>query len=693
MQLGVSTETRQAADRTQTSDQASTPSSYREFVSCPTEAPRSRPKSVLGANARPVRSASVDSLGQRMAEQPSKISGKGLATVAMLKVNFDRGQDHIGMFEPFVLDAIGHLNATDFDVDAIRQVVRDRHDMQLPEATTRLLLQRVARSKALRREGGRYFRTDADIAVPDLRAERLRAEERQRRLASAVRAAGNRHGLDLESDEAALQLVLTFLEYEHVALAIHESPTAERLSQEDPGQRIALTAICLEEVIADPGLADVLQEMLEGFVLQNTLLLKDITTATRRFKDLTVYLDSQVVFGALGLRGKPMQTAVIELLDLLRGTGAKLGVFDKTLREMRAVLTLYEDRLGTAQGRQTLYRTDLTRHILAARLTPSDMRLAISTLEIDVKQMGVDVQPTPSRERRWTYDEQKLAAILTEPGKKPTEPRVVHDVDCIAAVLSLRRGHVGSLDDAVAVFATSSSMTVRNARRWYDEEVGRGAPPIVHYLALSNFAWLKRPASAARLKLHELVALCGVAIRPSPAAWSAFVKHLEKLRASKTLTDDEAVAIIASSLTDRCLVEADIDDDPDASSMSEVVERVKASYKESSEQDVATARTEARASGADEMVRRVETRVGRFARRLSWVAVVLVGACLLIGTGLSIAQALGGDSPGRLAVTLTLVPLILVGLLGAFTGFHLSAWRRSLEARIATALADWLIRE
>ena len=71
--------------------------------------------------------------------------------------------------------------------------------------------------------------------------------------------------------------------------------------------------------------------MLEGFILQNALLLKDISAAARRFRNLEVFLDTGVLLGALGFRGEATETATREALSLLRETGATLAVFEITI--------------------------------------------------------------------------------------------------------------------------------------------------------------------------------------------------------------------------------------------------------------------------------------------------------------------------------------------------------------------------
>ena len=72
------------------------------------------------------------------------------------------------------------------------------------------------------------------------------------------------------------------------------------------------------------------------------------------------------------------------------------------------------------------------------------------------------------RDPRWTLDERALGKLLAD-DKGENEPRVVHDVNCIAGVLVYRHGkRTDSLDDAQAVFATLAHglSKVREAGTW-----------------------------------------------------------------------------------------------------------------------------------------------------------------------------------------------------------------------------------
>lgn len=598
----------------------------------------------------------------------------------MLKVNFDAGNDHIGMFGPFVLDAIASLDREDMTAAQVGDAIQDRDGLTIPLNTLKTLMGRAVKNGYLRREAGRYFRLDKPIDSEDVPRERLAAEARQQRLAAALRQAAGSQGVQLPSDAEALALILCFLERYHVNLALEESPADE--GQEDasgPSRGERVTALFLREVVEEEReLADVLDEMLQGYVLQNTLLLRDVDAASRNFKDLRVVFDSQLLFAVLGLRGPALETSTLELAQLLTDTSAVLEVFETTIAEMRRILAVYEEKIGTSQGRGELRPSALTRHFLAQRSRPSDIRETAGLLELRLRKLGFNIREAPERDPAFTLDETILAKELAdEPGKEQT-PRVQHDVDCIAGVLTYRRGRVSnSLDDAGAVFVSSGGMTVRSGRAWYFHEGGKGFPPIVHAIALSNYAWLKRPASASKLKVHELMALCNAALRPSPKAWRHFVEHLKRLEDEGELNNEELTTIVASDLTENVLAEQGIDDDSDAESLTEVIERVKADYK--GEADAARGE----AAGLRQGVRRTAEQISRWA---SWIFVLVLAASFITGAGVGIF----GGTPSVLVICLAVVPLAIFGLLSLWNGFQLRDLRVQIQATLADRVESWM---
>ena len=292
-----------------------------------------------------------------------------------------------------------------------------------------------------------------------------------------------------------------------------------------------------------------------------------------------VYIDTGIVLGLLGFRGDAMQTAMKEFVHLLREAGGIPAVYDVTLREFRSILAAHEELVLTRGAWPPSYQTDVTRFLLTHHYSPSDVASEGALAELKLNHLGVNVRVTPNHREATTLGEADLSLRLADRADGDRDPRVRHDVDCIAGVLTTRRGHTSdSIDSARAIFATTSGLTVRNCRAWYESQGGRGVPPIIHDPDLSNLAWIKRP-SATSLKLHELVALCGAALRPSRKAWDAFLKYLQSLQDSGELTSDEVTAVVVNALTERLLAEETLDDDYDAECLGEVVERVRASYR------------------------------------------------------------------------------------------------------------------
>jgi hypothetical protein len=455
--------------------------------------------------------------------------------------------------------------------------------------------------------------------------------------------------------------------------------------------------------------------MLEGFVLQNALLLRDIGSATRRFSRLTVFFDTGFLLEALGLKGEAAGLAAREALDLLRETGAELAMFDKTVMEIRRILRVYEDHLATSDGIASLYPTDVTRYVLTRHLTPSDLRETASLLETNLRGLGLWIHKVPRHDPRYTLDEAKLAQLIKRPMESDLDPRVVHDVDCIAAVLTLRAGHSSpTYDDARAVFATTTGLLVTRVREWYRGGGESGVCPVIHQLALSNIAWLKKPAAAFKLKLHELVALCVSALMPPRRVWALFRTHLRHLRDSGRLSSDEMVAIVASELTDDLLARFDEQVDTDAQTIEEVIERVRAHYQADARQAIreaeekmagkVSAEAEARRSAEQEVKRREENlrkvalrlqaRARRRARWISWGVFAVIGVVAVLGSSVSVSKLLGTKSAATRIFGYA-VPTLLwaLGIVRLFWGGHLFQWHRHLEDRLERPLRKAAFRE
>ena len=502
---------------------------------------------------------------------------RGLATIALLKVNFDAGQDHIDMFLPFALDAVRSLDEDAFQINQAKVVIAKRFRLTIPNHTLGTILNRAVKRGYCRRSAGHYVRELDRFRNTDF-AEQIQSVEREHRsLAKRLREFSVDTRAEIESDEEALQILLTFLSDKHVAMILDEPDEILFRSKSSAltDNQTRVTAQFLNACYqSEPELTRYVQRMLEGFVLQNALLLRDIGSTRGSFKGLSVYFDSLFLLMALGLAGVNLQTASRELIELLKATQVRLFVFERTVAEMKIILRFYQEKLGTTNGISELRPSAITQHLLSKRYGPADIAQAVGLMETHLRGLGLATRPFPEHRSRYTLDENDLTQHLRPDHQ--TDERVRHDVDCAAAMLTLRQlKESRSLDATKAVFVTTNKPVVDTVTSWYKNQKKSGVPPMVRHLTMSTAAWLKKPAAAGNVKLHELIASCSAALQPSPRQWQAFKGHLEKLQQNGELSSDEMVAVVAHELTEARLFESDDTEYEDPSTVREIVESVK----------------------------------------------------------------------------------------------------------------------
>lgn len=512
----------------------------------------------------------------------SKVSG--LTTIALLKANYDEGMDYLEMFMPFVLNVICEDKSEIIEIEEVQKKVKDAFEINIPQEVVKKLLNKGKRKGALIREGGKFFKNKDYKFNTDLKKKRKDIDRQLNTIGNKLFEFLQDEGLVLNGKDDALAILFKFLSNQELELLLdieYENKPIDSSTLKSRQMRTVakfVKEICLK----DPILSKYLDSILTGFILQNALLLKNVATPSKVFDDLQIFLDSGFLLGLLGWKGAARELANKDTLDLLKATNAHLAVFEPTIEELKRILYTYQRHLGTQKGRESLWQSAITRHVLSEQLTPSDIKQAISLIENTLEyRFGINIHETPERKPKYTHDEEKLAQKLGVKNEENPSKRIIHDIDCVAAVLTLRRGKKPrTLDTTKAIFMTGNSRVVKDVNEWYKKEGGdQHVSPIIHHLTISNIAWLKRPDVGAKMKINELVALCTAALRPKQETWDKFLKHLKKLEESGELSTDESVAIVASNLIETELASLeDHDEDVDSSSVSEILERVKNSY-------------------------------------------------------------------------------------------------------------------
>ena len=458
----------------------------------------------------------------------------------------------------------------------VQGAVRDSSGLSIPVGIVKTLLQRARKKGLLTRQGGRFLRTPNNDEDPELAARMQGFARAHRDLASRLRQFASTKGEGLPSDDDALAILTRFLDAYHIGLVLGQPIT---IGSSDKAARLdQIVAAFVASVVEEGGLLrSVLDDIVKGLIVQNALLLRDIPITGRQLKGLTVFIDTGVLLRALGYAGPKEQQAATESLGLIRAAGARLKVFEPTVEEVRSILRIYEERLGSSAGARSLRGTPLTYHFLGIKAAPSYIHQEILLVEKNLGKLGIRTRSFPEHINRFTEAEEALANVLKDPERNEDsyDKRVWHDVHAIAAILTLRAGaRANRMANAKYIFASGSTRTVMTATRWYRERYKSRFEPMVHFRSVANAAWFLRPANASDVPLHELVAVCAAVLRPSPEIWSRCIRHLDNFVRSGELSDDESIVVLADGFTHIEPGEFESEADVEASTVREIIDRV-----------------------------------------------------------------------------------------------------------------------
>lgn len=495
----------------------------------------------------------------------------GITTAALLKSQLDRGSDYFELLTPFVEQAVSAQKSDVVAPEALRESISRLYGLHIALRTVVSLMDRLAKrpSSCIRKEGVAFMRAEPVAATKDGAQELM---EQFSQLGESFRQFCTERLPSVGTGAEALSLIVTFLEANSATLVLDGSSAAKSGRRED----IAVARFVTESLRGDSMNGRAILSLLQGLVLARAVTLEDLSVVERKLTDLRVYFDTSFALSAAGLYGPTDLEAARDAVRVLRELGAVPAVFDATVAEVKRILSVYEDRLDTTEGRAGLYQTPLKTYFLAINARGTDARTASELLERTLADEGIVIHATPQRQNEFVADEQGLAEALRDFRGSGHEAREKHDVDCIAAVLTIRRGRPAArLEDARAVFS-AAGMVVRTTGRWWQTSGISGLAPIIDHAALLNYCWIKRPTVAPRLHRHELAALCAATLAPSEDAWNAFKTELKKFAADGRISSAEAAVILIDSFSQKLLVEAEATETITPGSAATIVDRVRA---------------------------------------------------------------------------------------------------------------------
>ena len=83
-----------------------------------------------------------------------------LVSLAILKTNWDKGQDYLENFMPFILECIRTQNENIVSIEILSACLKENFGFNIPKNPLKTLLKRAKKQKYLSIENGVYYKTD-----------------------------------------------------------------------------------------------------------------------------------------------------------------------------------------------------------------------------------------------------------------------------------------------------------------------------------------------------------------------------------------------------------------------------------------------------------------------------------------------------------------------------------------------------
>ncbi len=193
-------------------------------------------------------------------------------------------------------------------------------------------------------------------------------------------------------------------------------------------------------------------------MLTNALICSDLESIPRKFNGVTFYLDTPVILQLFGLEGKTFESAVSELVELLRNLKGTIAVFEHTVQEVHGVIEGCERNIDNPHARGGLVITEMRR----AGKTSSDIALTKARLTDLYKKFEISKRTTPTYIPSLQIDESilhhalQLVVASDSAGEVPF--RLYRDYVIVV------RGSIGNLKNLNFLVDTGAVPTVLDRR-------------------------------------------------------------------------------------------------------------------------------------------------------------------------------------------------------------------------------------
>ena len=497
-----------------------------------------------------------------------------LTSLAILKVEINRNGDYLTYLYPFVLQILVDCNTDVVTASFIKDSLRQRFGLEIPDRTVEIVLIRLARSKVLTR-GRTEFRINEPVPDPQLASKQAEAERDIQSVINGIKRFSLKSVNPLEDEEQIVDAVCAFLsEFDVSCLRSYLRGTAiPEVAEANTTDKILVSNYVQFISNNDPERFRSFLILVQGHMLANALVCPDLQNAPQSFTGVTFYLDTPVLIRKLGLEGIAKKNAADELIVLLKNLGGKAAVFSHSREELYNVIQGAANYLESPDGRGSIIQ-----EARRAGTAKSDLILLAETVDDKLSNGGIEVEPTPEYTERIQIDEAIFEQVLVDEISYLNPRAKEYDVNSVRSIYVKRnRKHIPSLEGSHAVLVTSNSAFAKAAWQYGQQySTSRSASTVITDFTLANLAWLKAPMGGLAVPRTQLMAFSYAAVQPSRDLLGKYLNEIERLEKQGTFSERDLQLLRSSPMVSNELMNLTLGNDEllTEETITEILERV-----------------------------------------------------------------------------------------------------------------------
>ncbi|MBW9330177.1 hypothetical protein D9N18_02205 [Lactococcus raffinolactis] len=296
-----------------------------------------------------------------------------------------------------------------------------------------------------------------------------------------------------------------------------------------------------------------LAKALEGLLLYYS---KDFEISLR---NLTIYIDTPIVFYILGITTLEVKDVYLNLIEDLQKKGAKIAVFEHTIQEVENILEGSKKWVESSSF-------DISKASLASEYyfengyDKNYIDLDIARFRNQLIDLKIEIleRPDELENKRFNEDTRTIEELIRKRRNIAFEPyneSIERDVNSINSIYILRKGRrVSTIQEAKFIFLTTSYSLINAASEYATslKHSNREISPCISDIFLGTLLWSQTQKTLDFINL-KLTSQIYAAYSPSHELAEVYAKELNRAKDTQKITEEDFLLLQSRRLTDKYL--------------------------------------------------------------------------------------------------------------------------------------------